>query len=209
MGYHENGDSGINQTVCRNKRVSAEQLLKEDIVDNWYIIHTKENQEDTIIDRIQSKISNTRYNAIWIANRYEIREKEGKEYVQKTKLYPGYVFINTEYIDEIEEFLSYNPECKGLLKTGRAYSHIEGANRILVGLLAKEAGQIGLSKGIIIDRQTKVESGPLVGMEEYICKIDRHKRKAWLDFGDGKRVIFPLEITKKISSDSTGCASTE
>lgn len=94
MGYHENGDSGINQTVCRNKRVSAEQLLKEDIVDNWYIIHTKENQEDTIIDRIQSKISNTRYNAIWIANRYEIRKKEGKEYVQKTKLYPGYVFVN-------------------------------------------------------------------------------------------------------------------
>ena len=63
-------------------------------------------------------------------------------------------------------------------------------------------GQIvGMSEGIIAGGRTVITSGPLQGMEGYIKKIDRHKRKAWVElpmFGRMQRVEVGLEIVRKI-----------
>ena len=58
-----------------------------------------------------------------------------------------------------------------------------------------------MSEGIIEHSQVKVMSGPLMGKEGYIRKIDRHKRKAWLEmemFGRTQSIQVGLEIVAKI-----------
>ena len=55
--------------------------------------------------------------------------------------------------------------------------------------------------GVIEHSQVKVTSGPLQGKEGYIRKIDRHKRKAWLEiemFGRAQNIQVGLEIVAKI-----------
>ena len=59
---------------------------------------------------------------------------------------------------------------------------------------------VQMSEGIIENSQVKILSGPLEGMEAFIRKIDRHKRKAWLEiemFGRMQRVEVGLEIISK------------
>ena len=64
---------------------------------------------------------------------------------------------------------------------------------------------VEMSQGVIEHSQVKVTSGPLQGKEGYIRKIDRHKRKAWLDiemFGRTQNIQVGLEIVAKIESVS-------
>jgi transcriptional antiterminator NusG len=59
---------------------------------------------------------------------------------------------------------------------------------------------VRMSEGIIENSEIIVTSGPLKGLEGYIRKIDRHKRKAWLElplFGGMQRVEVGLEIIVK------------
>ena len=60
-----------------------------------------------------------------------------------------------------------------------------------------------MSEGIIEGSRVIVRTGPLQGMEGLIRKIDRHKRKAWLElpmFGGTHTVQVGLEITEKIKT---------
>ena len=57
-----------------------------------------------------------------------------------------------------------------------------------------------MSLGIIDGGVVKVLSGPLSGFEQYIVKVDRHKRKAYLEmelFGEAKKIVAGLEIVAK------------
>ncbi len=59
---------------------------------------------------------------------------------------------------------------------------------------------VEMSEGIIEQSKVRVISGPLQGMEGCIRKIDRHKRKAYLEvemFGRMQRVQVGLEIISK------------
>jgi transcriptional antiterminator NusG len=59
---------------------------------------------------------------------------------------------------------------------------------------------VKLSEGIIENSQVIIQSGPLTGMEAYITRIDRHKRKAYLEvdmFGRVQQIEAGLEIFRK------------
>ena len=58
-----------------------------------------------------------------------------------------------------------------------------------------------MSQGMIIGGAGCHLSGPLKGMESTIQRIDRHKRKAWLNlemFGRQQLVEVGVEIVKKL-----------
>ncbi len=167
-------------------------------MNDWYVIRTRSGQEDNVIDVIDRKISKSLYKDIWSAYRYDVRKKQGQEYILRVNMYPGYVFINTDHPDEIDEFLDHASDFDGLLQTGDYFAPIDENDKDIVEFFARTSGEISISKGIIVNGKTKIESGPLMGYEDQICKIDRHKRKAWVKFGDERKVIFSLEITEKI-----------
>ena len=59
---------------------------------------------------------------------------------------------------------------------------------------------VKMSEGIIENARVIILSGPLKGKEGYIKKIDRHKRKAFLEmslFGRMQRIQVGLEIFLK------------
>ena len=67
--------------------------------------------------------------------------------------------------------------------------------------LEKEEQLVAMSTGIIENDQVRILTGPLQGMEGYIRKINRHKRKAWVSiemFGRSVDMEVGLEIVKKV-----------
>ena len=59
---------------------------------------------------------------------------------------------------------------------------------------------VEMSEGVIEQSRIRVYSGPLVGKERYISRIDRHKRRAFLEmpmFGERQKVRVGLEIVSK------------
>ena len=72
-----------------------------------------------------------------------------------------------------------------------------------VGFLKRFGGEnqvVEMSEGIIEQSKVIVTSGPLKGIEGFIKKIDRHKRKAYLEipmFGRIQNVQVGLEIISK------------
>ena len=61
-----------------------------------------------------------------------------------------------------------------------------------------------MSQGIIVNGRVIILSGPLVGEESRIRKVDRHKRRAWLQiklFGKPYTVVVGLEISQKTAQE--------
>lgn len=64
---------------------------------------------------------------------------------------------------------------------------------------------VGMSEGIIEGSRIWILSGPLVGKEALIRRIDRHKRKAYLEmdmFGRTQRIQVGLEVVMKTRPSS-------
>lgn len=70
--------------------------------------------------------------------------------------------------------------------------------------MGKEDQVVELSTGIIENDKVRIQSGPLVGMEGFIKKIDRHKRRAVLEIEMYGRVVemkVGVEIVEKVNTE--------
>ena len=87
-----------------------------------------------------------------------------------------------------------------LLKTGEEITPLSPQEIALLQKLGKEDQEIEMSTGMIEGDRVQILTGPLLGMEGMIKKIDRHKRMAYLDvemFGRTLAMRVGLEIIKK------------
>ena len=141
------------------------------------------------------------------------RRSRGVIRKERKLLFPGYVFIQTEI-----EGSSIAEKLKSDLTdtTGKWYEDIykilhNGDNKKDVAIREKErlywerlfnsdfcvTGSVGFIEGDTI----RIKTGPLVGMESRIKKIDRHKREAVVEMevmGAVREVRVMLEIVAKI-----------
>lgn len=120
--------------------------------------------------------------------------------MQKKHLFPGYVFVVTEDIEELHEMLKRVMGMTRLLGVGEDIVPLTEEEVQFLKRFGGEEQVVEMSEGIIENSETKILSGPLVGMEGTIRKIDRHKRKAWIEiemFGRMQLVQVGLEILWK------------
>ena len=88
-----------------------------------------------------------------------------------------------------------------LLGTGDEVVPLSEKEVRLLRHLIGEQETMEMSEGIIENDRVVILSGPLMGMESTIQKIDRHKRKAWISmemFGGTQSVEVGLEIIRKV-----------
>lgn len=133
--------------------------------------------------------------------RYEEKRKIWGEWkILKKLLFPGYVFVISDDIDQLYQKLKKVIGLTKLIGTGKEIIPLTEEE---VRLLMKFGGEeqiVAMSKGIIEGSKVIINSGPLKGMEGYIRKIDRHKRKAYLEvpmFNGMQNIQVGLEIVSK------------
>ena len=116
-------------------------------------------------------------------------------------LFPGYVFMITEKLESLYDQLHGVIGLTKLIGTGREIVPLQEEEIAFMQGIGGENQVVEMSEGVIEQSHVKITSGPLVGMEGAIRKIDRHKRKAWLEvplFGRVQRVQVGVEIVAKM-----------
>ena len=166
----------------------------------WYVIQVKTGTEEEIRQQCERVIEKDILERCFIPY-YEGKKRICGEWkIYKKVLFPGYVFVVTENLEKLYEALKWVIGLTRLIGTGREIVPLTEEERRFLLDFGGEEQVVSLSEGIIENSVTKILSGPLKGKEALIRKIDRHKRKTWLEiemFGRKQEIQVGLEIVSK------------
>ena len=171
----------------------------------WFVIWTLAKSEEELKTKIDRDIPRNFYKSCFIPKRKELRKYRGEEKEVLVKLFPGYVFIDTEEPERIHLKLRSEKEYIKFLKSDDRFVPIEKWEEDIIRHFTNEEGIADLSLGIKeSDGKIKILSGPLKGMEDKITHIDRHKKKAKIKIdnllGKDRVLTFGLEVVEKVNS---------
>lgn len=166
----------------------------------WYVLQVRTGTEESIRTQCRSNISEAVLQRCFIPYYEEKRRIRGTWTVLKKVLFPGYVFVVTDQLDELYQSLKAVIGLTKLIGTGKEIVPLTEEERGFLLELGGEDQIVAMSEGIIEGDKVIVTRGPLKGKEGMIRKIDRHKRKVWLElkmFGKLQKVETGLEIVAK------------
>lgn len=166
----------------------------------WYVIQVAAGKEEQILAMIK-KYGVQKYLKECFSPRYEHRRKYlGQWQQEQAVLFPGYIFVISDQVEELYQSLKHIPELTKILGVGEKWTPMTREDIEIVEVLAGRERVVRFSEGYIVGTQVIVLSGPLQGMEGSIKRIDRHKRKAYLEipmFGRVLNAQVGLEIVEK------------
>lgn len=167
----------------------------------WYVVQVRSGTEHNIRIQCNKKIPDTIMERCFIPYYEEKKKQNGSWNTLQKILFPGYIFMITEDVEKLFFHLKTIEGMTKLIGTGNDIIPLTEEEIIFLQRLGGDEQIVSMSEGIIEGTQVIITSGPLMGMEGLIQKIDRHKRKAWLDlelFGRMQQVEVGLEITRKV-----------
>lgn len=167
----------------------------------WYVIQVKSGSEEGIRRQCEKIIETDILERCFIPYCEQMKRYHGEWHKERKILFPGYVFL----VSDDEETLFFRlKNVIGLTKligTGTEIVPLEEEEIRFLRELGKEEQIVSMSEGFIKNDRVVVTKGPLKGNEGLIRKIDRHKRKAWLEvemFGRKIEAQVGLEIVGKV-----------
>lgn len=164
-----------------------------------YIIFTKTGKEEYLKNKLEEQVIKPGEEAyILLCNR--IKKINGEYTVVTKPLFPGYLFINTENEEDLKKYLRKLPIYNILLGSGNDVVPLNKQEEIFMDRLCGKNHILDISYGYKVGRVTHITSGPLVGMESFIKKINRHKRIAVIEidmFNERRELIVGASIADK------------
>ncbi|MCD8300076.1 MAG: antiterminator LoaP [Clostridiales bacterium] len=171
----------------------------------WYVIQVRTGTEEDIVKKCRNeyrgeKIDRRVLQDCFIPYAEHKRKIDGKWRTVKKVLFPGYVFLDGGDAGALYMELKKVTGLTRLLSVGDAVVPLTEKE---MGFIMRFGGTdhvVGMSEGIIEGSRVQVLSGPLEGMETMIKRVDRHKRKAWLEvemLGEIREIQVGLEIAVK------------
>lgn len=166
----------------------------------WYVIQVRTGNEEDIRTQCGQVVDPAILKKCFIPYYEGMKRYHGEWHKERKILFPGYVFL----ISEDKESLYYElKKVVGLTKligTGREVVPLSDEEVSFLKNFGSEEQIVEISEGVIENSQVVITSGPLKGNEGLIRRIDRHKRKAYLEiemFGRKIETQVGLEIVEK------------
>jgi len=164
----------------------------------WYAIHVRTGREDAVCEEIRKQVALLGYNAEYelLVPKRKLQERRQGEFVEVIRtMFPGYVLAQSE---DIREFANVVTRGKGIfrfLQNEGEFQEIRLEEISAIVYMTDEAGVIGPSEALLEGDLITVVSGPLKGCEGLIKKIDKHHRRAKVEFWlDGRRHQIDLAV---------------
>lgn len=166
-----------------------------------YVIQVVGGRESRVCDLV-SKILSSMINECFVPRREVFRREGGQWTKVRETLFPGYLFVDTNQIENLMGRLTSVPALTRLLGVGDERVTPLSPDEVawLQALMHPDDKVVGTSVGVIEGDRVIVTEGPLVGHEAQIRGVDRHKRLAYLDmrmFGRTKTIKVGLEVVRK------------
>ena len=166
----------------------------------WYVMQVRTGTEESICRQCRNVIGSEVLERCFIPYYEEKKRYEGRWHTQEKILFPGYVFMITDKIEELSLWLRQVIGLTKLLGTGKEIVPLTSDEEHWLLKIGGRKQKVEISEGIIGAGTLRITDGPLTGMEESIKRIDWHKRKAYLEvemFGRVVEVQVGLEVVEK------------
>ena len=179
----------------------GEAYLKEAIMSsNWYVIQVERRKEEEIATICRKQIASDILIDSFVPKYKRLRKYQGKWHQEEAILFSGYVFLISDYINDVFQELKKIPDLTKLL--GNFGDYISSLYEEEVNFLQTFSKDyvVDISSGYIEGDKIVIIDGPLMGYEGRIKKTDRHKRLAYLEvkmFDQITLVKVGLEVVSK------------
>ncbi len=166
----------------------------------WYVMQVQTGTEENIKTQCIRMIDEEILEHCFIPYYEEKKRYRGAWHIEQKILFPGYVFMVSERLNDLYQGLRKVIGLTKLLGTGKEIVPLSEEETALLKRMGAGERTLQISTGLIEKGTVLVTDGPLMGMEGCIRRIDRHKRKAWLEidlFGRTLEMEVGLEIIEK------------
>ena len=173
----------------------------------WCVFATGAGREELIRQMCKRHLNNKVYSRCMFPLYEQMEHYRGAWHTGQEKLFPGYLFLNTKDLDELVSQLKKE---KIMAKNDKLFV-LTPEDVTCLSFFMEKTGVFPMSRGIIVDGRLTILSGPLVGEEDRVIKVDRHKRRAWLQiklFGKPYTVVVGLEIPQKTAQEENSSSNT-
>lgn len=147
----------------------------------WYVMQVYSGRERYCKELIQKNVERKLLDECRIPRYLEPRKKNGNWIVEEKILFPGYLFVRSNKIEDLFFQLKKVPRMTKILRMEEDFVPLNAAEQNFILQFTNDNQAVGVSKGIVQNGKIKVIHGPLKGYEGFIRKVDRHKRHAWLN----------------------------
>ena len=166
----------------------------------WYVIQVYTGKELEIAQQCRDRVADEGEDVfVPLAERWtKIR---GERTLITSRLFPGYVFIETDKIEDFHKRLNRIYAMTKVLRTGDEMTPIQKEEEEYLRKLGGDEHVVKYSEGYIEGDKLVVTSGALKDFEGKVKKILRHKRLVVMEFsllGQTVEVTLGLGVIKKI-----------
>ena len=169
--------------------------------DNWYVVQVRTGKEEAIAKKLQFHIDHDVLLECFIPCCKRQKKFRGKWQIVEEVLFKGYIFVITDKIDDLYTQLKEIPDLTKLLgNDGEDIYPTYPQEALFLARFSNDNPDWYWYRKYIKGDTIMIIEGPLVGLEGYITKIDRHKRIAYVDvnlLGQVSSVQVGLEIIRK------------
>ena len=146
----------------------------------WYVIWATTGKEELTRKAIERNIAGELYSRIAIPQMVKYERKGGVDRKVVKRLFPSYIFVETDRIEEFAYMLVHMPGFSVVLRNEGYETLHEKEERLLVSLI-KDGDIIDISTGFIKNGKVRIMTGALSGMEGMIKKVNKRKRLATIE----------------------------
>ena len=149
---------------------------------DWYVLFVQSGKEEFMAERCRNGLGEA-LSARFFVPKYQVMMQFAHVWeIRERVLFPGYIFIETDEIKEVQQGFWRIPYYKRMLGKDEEEIHpITVREKQRLCLLMNDDGIIEASRGYKDGECVKITKGALVGHEAEIQRIDRHKRTATVE----------------------------
>lgn len=166
----------------------------------WYVVQVRTGTEEEIQKQCEKLIGPEALERSFIPYCEQMKRYHGAWHKETKILFPGYLFLVSPDKEKLFFQLKKVMGLTKLIGTGEEVVPLTEEEMHFLLTFGKDDQIVEMSEGIIENDQIVITRGPLKGHEGLIKKINRHKRRAYLElemFGRKIETQVGLEVVAK------------
>ncbi|MGN0153777.1 MAG: antiterminator LoaP [Lachnospiraceae bacterium] len=170
----------------------------------WYVIQVTTGEENRTCQRCKNLFSTTLFCDVFVPMYVRQKKYQGVWKEECKVLFPGYLFVDTDEPEIVEEELMKLTCMAKPVCIGSSFVPLEVDEQEMLEQLLDVDSVVQTSTGYIVDGTLLVTQGPLQGMEQYVKRIDRHKRIAEMEIPvlhEMRKTLVGLEVVAKVTKE--------
>ncbi|XCP85332.1 antiterminator LoaP [Roseburia hominis] len=183
-----------------SKKVFAYTIWPKGGIPIWYALYCPRENEQDVIQMCREHLTHSAAKDIFAFTYDRMRKYQGTWHLEKKPMFPDYVFLESEDSGKLYEELRNFGKMANVQDESTTFTPVTPEEEEMLRRLCGRQHHLKMSRGIIRDGVTLITEGPLIGLENQIRKIDRHKRLARVERRNGNSsdyITAGLEIVEK------------